>query len=117
MKTLDYDITKASKPAIAQLVHAIDTLAPLCVKRNGSLTKMGDRIHNNGGSDRLIARHEGLLVDEETGERKPVTASNARMWVRAVEECQRRELDVPVGAPLKRLVAALSKARAAALAS
>ena len=116
MKAIKYDITKASKPAIKQLAHAIDTLAPLCVKRNGSRTGMGDKIHNNGGSKRLLERHAGTLVDEETGKRKPVTAANARMWIRAVEECQRRELDVPVGAPLQRLIATLRKARTEALA-
>ena len=109
MKTLNYDITKASKPAIANLTKCIDTLAPLCVKRDKSRTGMGDKIHNNGGSERLIQRYEGLIVDDKTGKRKPVTVSNARMWIRAVEECQRRELDVPVGKALTTLVNKLRK--------
>tara|TARA_R100000808_G_scaffold573_1_gene2931 strand:- start:432 stop:785 length:354 start_codon:yes stop_codon:yes gene_type:complete len=116
MKTISYDITKASKPAIKELAHAIDTLAPLCVKRNGSRTGLGDRIHNNGGSKRLLDRHAGKIVDDD-GKRKPVTVANANMWVRAVEECQRRELDVPVGKPLAALVTRLRKLRDAAKAS
>jgi len=116
-KTIALDITKVSKPAIANLVKCIDTLTPLCVKRDGSLTTMGDRIANNGGSDRLIKRYKGVFVDEETGKRKPVTVPNAHMWVRAVEECQRRELDVPVGKPLVTLINRLRKQRDAAKAA
>ena len=109
-KTIALNIKKASKPAIANLVACIDTLAPLCVKRDGSRTGMGDKIHNNGGSERLIKRRTGAID-------ATVTVTNANMWIRAVEECQRRELDVPVGKPLAALVNRLRKQRDAAKAA
>ena len=104
MKTLSIDLTKAPKKAIAELTYAIDELAQVTVKRDGTPTTMGRKIENNGGSDRLLKRYTGEIDT-------PVTANNAQMWIRTVEECERREMDVPVSACLKKLIATLRKQR------
>ena len=87
-QTIKLDITDASEDAIATLSVAIDTLEEECVRRDGSPTGMGRKIGNNGGSDRLEKRWSGEIDT-------PVTVNNARMWIRTIEECERREIPIP----------------------
>ena len=106
-QTIKLDITDASEDAIATLSVAIDTLEEECVRRDGSPTGMGRKIGNNGGSDRLEKRWSGEIDT-------PVTVNNARMWIRVVEECERREIPIPACDALVTLVSDLRDAVAAA---